>query len=299
MCGICGWIGGESLYPDVPGPLEAMNSALAHRGPDHAGAALFGNAGIAMSRLSIIDLASGDQPITNEDETRWIVFNGEIYNFQELGGELTARGHRFRTRSDTEVILHGYETWGKDCVQRLRGMFAFCVVESPDGQRVRRAFLARDRVGKKPLYYWHKNGRLIFGSEIKAILEHPDVSRQVNERAVPLYLTYGNVPAPDTLFQDIHELPPGHTLTFENGHISVERYWDLDLDQPHRERPKAELVEELRERLDEAVRVRLVSDVPLGAFLSGGVDSTAVVALMARHQRQPVKTLAIGFEGDE
>ena len=299
MCGICGWIERTSAGIPALATLRGMNATLAHRGPDRAGAALFDGAAIAMSRLSIIDLASGDQPIPNEDSARWAVFNGEIYNFRDLREELLGRGHRFRTRTDSEVILHAYEAWGEDCVQRLNGMFAFCIVETPPGRPARNAFLARDRVGKKPLYYWHKNGRVVFASEIKAILEHPEVSRELNEAAIPLYLTYGYVPAPLTMFRDIHELPPGHTLNVRDGEVEVRRYWDVDFQQPLTGVSEGDIRAELRERFDQAVQSRLESDVPLGAFLSGGVDSTAVVASMARHSSRPVKTFAIGFEGDD
>jgi asparagine synthase (glutamine-hydrolysing) len=282
-----------------------MNATLTHRGPDGSGIVLLGNTALAMSRLRIIDLTTGDQPIPNEDETCWIVYNGEIYNFLDLRRELEATGHRFRTRSDTEVILHAYEAWGPDCVHHLQGMFAFAVYDGrPQPPRCHGPssavggflFLGRDRLGKKPLYYYHDADCFIFASEIKAILAHPRVPRVVNRSVIPLYVTYGYVPAPYTLFEGIYELPPGHTLTLRDSQVTVCEYWDVtyptDLTCHLTEQ---EISKRLRELLEEAVRRRLVSDVPLGAFLSGGVDSTAVVACMARLMQQPVKTFAIGF----
>jgi len=277
-----------------------MNATLAHRGPDDVGVAVFERAALAMSRLSIIDLDTGQQPITNEDETCWIIFNGEIYNFLDLRQELETRGHQFRTRSDTEVILRAYEQWGEDCVHHLRGMFAFAIYDRRSDRR-ERLFIARDRVGKKPLFYTHAqaDGLFIFASEIKAILEHPAVARRVNRRVIPLYLAHGYVPAPYTMFEGIYELPPGHTLTVQNGEIEIKEYWDVEYPQEGDGLVKeAEIIEQVRHLLEEAVRVRLISDVPLGAFLSGGIDSTAIVAFMARHMNQRVKTFAIGFEDD-
>jgi asparagine synthase (glutamine-hydrolysing) len=284
-----------------------MSVAIDYRGPDDWGKAEFEAAGIAMTRLSIIDLKSGHQPITNDREDCWIVFNGEIYNFQELRKELEGKGYRFKTRSDTEVVLRAYEEWGDDCLNRLRGMFALAIYDSRPAKngaaeifRGRsRLLLARDRVGKKPLYYYRDENRLIFGSEIKAILADPSVKAQVRRSILPLYLTYGYVPAPYTFFENIFELPPAHRLVVENGEITVDRYWR----PPPQEVADTALsekqyVERLRELLEEAVRVRLVSDVPLGAFLSGGVDSSAVVAFMTRIMKQPVKTFAIGFTDD-
>jgi asparagine synthase (glutamine-hydrolysing) len=282
-----------------------MNATLTHRGPDGSGMVLLGNTALAMSRLRIIDLTTGDQPIPNEDETCWIVYNGEIYNFHALRRALEATGHRFRTRSDTEVLLHAYEAWGPECVHRLQGMFAFAVYDGrlqpprrhePSSAGGGLLFLGRDRLGKKPLYYYHDADCFIFASEIKAILAHPRVPRLVNRSVIPLYLTYGYVPAPYTLFEGIYELPPGHTLTVRNGQVTVSEYWDVTYPTDATSRlSEPEIIKRLQELLEEAVRRRLVSDVPLGAFLSGGVDSTAVVAYMARLTPQPVKTFAIGF----
>ena len=284
-----------------------MSVAIEHRGPDDWGKAEFANAGIAMTRLSIIDLNSGHQPIANDRDDCWIVFNGEIYNFRELRKELEHKGYRFKTRSDTEVVLRSYENWGDEFLNHLRGMFALAIYDSRPAKKgaaecfrgSARLLLARDRVGKKPLYYYRDDARIIFGSEIKAILADPSVKAQVRRSALPLYLSYGYVPAPDTFFKNISELPPAHRLVVENGNLSVDRYW-----QPPRQNfadpaiSENQYIEQLRELFEEAVRVRLVSDVPLGAFLSGGVDSAAIVAFMTRLMKEPVKTFAIGFSDD-
>jgi asparagine synthase (glutamine-hydrolysing) len=309
MCGICGWIELDTrrdsrlARPNV----AAMSVEIEHRGPDDWGKAEFKHGAIAMNRLSIIDLVSGHQPISNDRQDCSIVFNGEIYNFQELRKELEGKGYRFKTRSDTEVVLRAYEEWGDDCLNRLRGMFALAIYDSRPAKNGAnemlkgrpRLLLARDRVGKKPLYYYRDEDRMIFGSEIKAILAHPSVKAQVRRSMLPLYLSYGYVPAPYTFFENISELPPAHRLVVENGEVTVDRYWEP---APQKVADPALLekqyVERLRELFEEAVRVRLVSDVPLGAFLSGGVDSAAVVAFMTRIMKQPVKTFAIGFADD-
>jgi asparagine synthase (glutamine-hydrolysing) len=308
MCGICGWISFHSGPTTGRSTLEHMNTTLAHRGPNDAGVALFDTAALAMSRLSIIDLSTGHQPMANEAETCWIVYNGEVYNFRDLRQELNARGHCFHTRSDTEVIIHAYEEWGCQCVQHLRGMFAVAIYDRrpqttrPGGQPMAtgdRLFLARDRLGKKPLYYYLDADGLIFASEIKAVLAHPQVPRRINRHVIPLYLAYGYIPAPETIFEGIYELPPGHILTVQNGQTTVRQYWEVPLAGVADDRlSEHECLKRLRELLEEAVRIRLSSDVPLGAFLSGGLDSTAIVAIMARMMSQPVKTFAIGFEDD-
>ncbi len=249
---------------------------------------------LGMRRLSIIDIEGGHQPISGEDGSVTIVFNGEIYNFLELKPELEARGHTFKTNSDTETIVHSYEEFGAECLRDLRGMFAFAIWDA----RARKLFLARDRAGKKPLYYTTTpKGTLVFGSELKTLLQHPDVERELNVEALDAYLTLGYVPDPLSIFRDVHKLAPGHFLTFSEGTVSVKQYWEFDF---RHEKPRAEedYIEEVRALLDESVRLRLISDVPLGAFLSGGIDSSTVVALMARHMGQPVKTFSIGFHED-
>lgn len=295
MCGICGWFNQHPSIKDNRTTLERMNATLTHRGPDEGGAVLLENAGLAMRRLSIIDLTTGHQPIANESETCWIVFNGEIYNFLELRQELEAKGHSFRTRTDTEVILKAYEEWGTECVSRLRGMFAFAIYDRPKNQ----LFIARDRAGQKPLYYYQEANRFIFASEIKALLAHPQVPRRVNRTVIPLYLAYGYVPAPNTMFDRIYELPPGHGAIVRPEQFSIYQYWDVNYSpQPDRQFSESEIIPKLQSLLKESVRLRLISDVPLGAFLSGGVDSTAMVAYMAQLMDRPVKTFAIGFADD-
>ncbi len=297
MCGICGWIElqGKSDIGWSTALFEPMNAALAHRGPDDHGAVVFDDAVLGMTRLSIIDIEGGQQPIANQAETCWIVFNGEIYNFVDLRDELKRRGHRFRSRSDTEVVLCAYEEWGVDCVKRLRGMFAFAIYDGRKRAELR-LFLARDRLGKKPLYYHQDANRLVFGSEIKAMLAHPGVRAIVNRAVMPLYLAYGYVPSPLTFFENIHELPPGHMLWVEGDQTAIRRYWSAPREPVDAPRFfESEYIQQVRERFEEAVRLRLTSDVPLGAFLSGGVDSAAVVAVMTRLIGGPVRTFSIGF----
>ncbi len=291
MCGIVGIANANSRGASRE-ILERMNEAIAHRGPDEDGFYVNENIGLAMRRLSIIDLAGGQQPIYNADKTALIVFNGEIYNFQELRADLEKRGNEFYTNSDTEVILHLYDKYGADCVQHLRGMFAFAIWDKRD----KSLFIARDRVGKKPLLYSHQpNGNLIFGSEFRALLEHSDISREVDYEAIDNYLSYLCVPAPLTAFKQIRKLEPGHWLRWKDGEIKTERYWSPDFSKKIKiSQPEAE--EETLRILREAVKLRLISEVPLGAFLSGGVDSSAVVALMAEESSSPVKTFSIGFE---
>jgi asparagine synthase (glutamine-hydrolysing) len=255
--------------------------------------------GLGMRRLSIIDLAGGHQPIANEDNSVTIVFNGEIYNYRELQTILQARGHRFQTNSDTETIVHAYEEFGAACLEQLRGMFAFAIWD----ERRKQLFIARDRVGKKPLYFSvTRGGTLVFGSELKSLLEHPDVAREINPPALDAYFSLGYVPDPISIFANVEKLPPGHYLTFTNGRLTIERYWDfsyeLTTNGGNGHHSAADYLDELRALLEESVKLRLVSDVPLGAFLSGGVDSSTVVGLMARQMDQPVKTFSIGFNED-
>jgi asparagine synthase (glutamine-hydrolysing) len=270
-----------------------MTDAIAHRGPDADGFYVNGSVGLGHRRLSIIDLQTGDQPLGNEDGTVWVVFNGEIYNFREVRAVLEQNGHVFRTQSDTEVIVHGYEEWGPDVVQRLRGMFAFGLWD----ERARRLLLARDRLGVKPVYYSTLGGRgLVFGSEIKAVLEHPGVSREWRFDAVDAYLALQYVPTPLTAFADVMKLPPAHRMIVEGGRVRLERYWSLTFPGNGDALREAEYLERLDELLHEAVRIRLISDVPLGAFLSGGVDSSAVVAAMAETSDARVVTTSVGFK---
>jgi asparagine synthase (glutamine-hydrolysing) len=299
MCGICGMIGLGDASGFGPEVVDRMRRVLGHRGPDEQGVhvAQFhtdgrpGRVGLGHARLSIIDLATGHQPLANEDETVWIVFNGEIYNFQELRPDLEARGHVFRTHCDTEVIVHLYEEYGVKCLQRLRGMFAFAIWDA----RKQQLFCARDRLGQKPFCYRTESKRFIFGSEIKAILQADDVPRDVDLEGLHHYLTYQYVPHPLTMFRDIHKLPPAHYLLWKGGQVETHEYWRPNYSVGER-LSEGEYVERLKELLEESVRLRLISDVPLGAFLSGGMDSSIIVGLMAKLSNAPVKTFAIGFE---
>jgi asparagine synthase (glutamine-hydrolysing) len=300
MCGIAGFVSQPEFTSSgetAMAVLDRMCRVIAHRGPDDQGMFVDGGVALGMRRLSIIDLAGGHQPLSGCDQSVTIVFNGEIYNYKELQRELEAQGHRFTTQCDTEVVVHAFEQYGADCVDRLRGMFAFAVWDA----RRQELFIARDRVGKKPLYYSvTPRGTLIFGSELKALREHPEFRGEVSAEALDAYLTYGYVPDPLTIFRDVHKLPPGHHLRFKAGNLTLGQYWDFAYEELPSETLQSEVEYRvrLRDLLDEAVRVRLVSDVPLGAFLSGGVDSSAVVGLMARHMGQPVKTFSIGFRED-
>ena len=294
MCGIAGMVN------NVPGGVEAaaihrMCQTMVHRGPDDEGIFVKNGVGLGMRRLSIIDLAGGQQPVFNEDGTVWVVFNGEIYNFPELRPELESRGHRFYTHTDTEVIVHLYEELGAGCVDKLRGMFAFALYD----ERHRRLLLARDRLGKKPLHYALVDGSLFFGSEIKAILAVAPELAKINYEGLLQYMYFGYVPDPMTAFTPIQKLPPGHLLEFEKGEVRVEKYWDLPEYNTHHPRNETECLEELEHRLAEAVRIRLIADVPLGALLSGGTDSSTVVALMSRASSRPVKTFSIGFKNGD
>jgi asparagine synthase (glutamine-hydrolysing) len=269
-----------------------MNCAIEHRGPDQDGFYLKDNVGLAMRRLSIIDLASGRQPIHNADKTKWIVYNGEIYNYQELRRGLEERGHELYTSSDTEAVLRLYDEEGPDCLRHLRGMFAFAIWDETDQS----LFLARDRVGKKPILYSHQpNGDLIFGSEFQALLKHPAISRDVDHDALDEYMSYLCVPAPKTAFKQIRKLEPGHWMRWKNGAIETRRYWLPDFSKKIKI-SEEEAIEETTRIVRESTRLRMISEVPLGAFLSGGVDSSTVVALMAQESSQPVKTFSIGFE---
>ena len=292
MCGIYGVLElRQGRQPDER-LLDRMGQMMIHRGPDDQGHHFGNGAAIGMRRLSIIDLAGGHQPIANEDGTVWVVCNGEIYNFKELRAGLEARGHVFSCDSDTEVIVHLYEQYGLDLFKKLRGMFAIAIWDAARSRLV----LARDRVGKKPLYVCREPHRLTFASEIKSLLEVSDIPRRISDSALREYLALGYVPAPFTLFEGIEKLLPGHFMIVEKGRVRDQQYWDVPsgASESHSE---GEWTELLREKLLECIRIRLVSDVPLGAFLSGGIDSSAIVAAMARMTDQPVKTYSIGFEG--
>jgi asparagine synthase (glutamine-hydrolysing) len=295
MCGISGKLYFDSTRLVEREVLERMNASLAHRGPDDAGIYCAGAVGLAHRRLSVIDLSpAGHQPMANEDGTIWIVFNGEIYNFLSLRPDLVQRGHRFRSQTDTEVILHLYEEVGPECVHRLRGMFAFAIWDAPR----RRLFLARDRLGKKPLCYQQDGAAFRFASEVKAILQDPQVDPRPDPQGIAQYLTYGFLPGAASAFQGVKKLPPAHSLVCQDGRVEVVRYWRLRRDRKE-QRSEAEWGEAILSHLTEAVRLRLISDVPLGAFLSGGIDSSAVVALMSRVAGGSVKTFSIGFEEPE
>jgi asparagine synthase (glutamine-hydrolysing) len=296
MCGIAGFFEPEErLSPaEQRRVLAQMCNVIEHRGPDDEGFFVEDGVALGMRRLSIIDLFTGHQPISNEDSTVWIVFNGEIYNYRELRDDLIRRGHAFKTNTDTETIIHLYEEEGEACVSRLRGMFAFAIYD----QRHRKLFIARDRVGVKPLHYALVGNRLVFSSEIKSLLQHPLVPRAVNLEAVSDFLSFSYVPDPHTAFRGIRKLPPGHTLTFKDGFLVTRCYWDFNYpEQATEAKVESEeyYIERLRELIAESVQMRLMSDVPLGAFLSGGIDSSAVVAMMARAMNRPVKTFSIGF----
>jgi asparagine synthase (glutamine-hydrolysing) len=298
MCGICGIFEfGRATGGVTWDVVSAMRDTMVHRGPDDAGTWISADrrVGLGHRRLSIVDLsAAGHNPMANETRDVWITFNGEIYNHEKLRPRLIERGHVYHSRTDTETIVHLYEEEGDDLVHRLEGMFAFAIWDEPR----RRLLLARDRLGVKPLYYTVADGRLLFASEIKALLEHPDVSRDIDEVALYHYLTFLTTPAPRTLFKGISKLPPGHLLTCdERGQIEVRRYWDAIVPQPAEPLSEAETIERVRELLSEAIEKRMMADVPFGVFLSGGVDSSANVALMSKLTNMPVRTFTVGFEG--
>lgn len=291
MCGICGIAGLKSDVPDLA-LIQRMTRTLRHRGPDDEGFETLPGIALGFQRLSIIDLSGGHQPMSTPDGLLHLVFNGEIYNFQILRETLEATGrHRFQTRSDTEVILHLYQEYGDRCVDYLRGMFAFAIWDS----QKKRLFMARDRFGKKPLVYAELPGKLLFASELRALLEHPEVSRDLYYPAIDLYLTYQYIPSPWTIFRQIKKLPPAHWLLWENGKSRIERYWEPPF-LPKTRLSQKEAAEAMMLKLREATRLRMIADVPLGAFLSGGKDSSIVVGLMSELSSQPVKTFSIGFE---
>jgi asparagine synthase (glutamine-hydrolysing) len=317
MCGICGEIDFSNKQVRLES-VRKMCDVLAHRGPDDEGMVFIrddkplevgkrfpayrdGNGfevGLGHCRLSIIDLSeAGHQPMCNEDRSVWIVYNGEIYNFQEIRKELEKKGHFFKSNSDTEVVIHAYEEWNVDCLKAFRGMFAFAIWDS----NLQRLFIARDRLGKKPLVYFCQNGHFCFASEIKALLQVPGVEKEVNDNAIHHYLTYQYAPSPETIFEGIKKLPPAHYLLYDRfGNVKMERYWRLNFNSSHQTvTDLEELTDRMRTELETSVKLRLISDVPLGAFLSGGIDSSLIVGMMAKLSRQSVKTFSIGFEEKE
>jgi asparagine synthase (glutamine-hydrolysing) len=295
MCAICGIVGitGSNAQASL---LESMTQTMRHRGPNDEGYQRMTGAAFGFQRLSIIDLAGGHQPMSNEDDSLWIVFNGEIYNFEELRASIEATGrHRFKTRSDTEVILHLYEEYGDECVQHLRGMFAFAIWDT----KRQRLFAARDRFGKKPFFYFQAPcGGVIFASELKALHRHPEAPKTIDLGAIQLYLSLQYIPAPRTIYKGIAKLPAAHTLSWNAAEgLQVKRYWDLRY-EPTATLSYADAQDRLRTLLHEAVRLRMIADVPLGAFLSGGIDSSIIVALMAQQSSRPIQTFSIGFKED-
>jgi asparagine synthase (glutamine-hydrolysing) len=292
MCGICGIFHfGSSQHTDGTALLE-MNQQIIHRGPDDAGSLISDGAGLAMRRLSIIDIKTGHQPLSNEDGTIWVVYNGEIYNHADLREKMLARGHTYRTHSDTESIVHLYEEYGQDCVNYLRGMFAFVIWD----KHRHTLFAARDRLGIKPFYYRLQEGTFIFASEIKALLTYPGVSAEFNAAVLPEYLAFGYVAGEETFFSGIRKLPAAHTLELsENGEVSIRRYWDLSVAEDPQARGRNYYVRRYRELLEDAVSSHLMSDVPLGVFLSGGLDSSAVAALTAKSRHESIQTFAVGY----
>lgn len=301
MCGISGLVRAGGLLPSDEGAVRRMTDAMRHRGPDSAGHLTEGNVALGIRRLRIIDLATGDQPIHNEDRKVSVILNGEIYNYRDLTRELQGLGHRFATKSDTEVIVHGYEQWGEGCIERLRGMFAFAVFDRRPGGATR-LLLARDRMGIKPLYYYRDGGLLLFASEVRALLATSLISRRVSVDGLHSYLAFGSVQEPLSLIEGVFSVPPAYqaAIDLKTGSLALRRYWDFPRPQavngghvsPDEEK---EVVDGLRPLLKEAVALRMIADVPLGAFLSGGIDSGAVVATMAKEATSPVKAFTIGF----
>ncbi len=292
MCGIVGQVSSPGGEPANGVVLERMCAALEHRGPDSRGLFVDGEVGLGIQRLRVVDLVTGDQPIRNEDGSVVVVLNGEIYNFRELREDLVRRGHIFATQGDTEVIVHLYEEYGPGCVRRLHGMFAFALWD----ERRRQLLVARDRVGKKPLFYAFRDGALSFASELRALMEDREIPRDLDFAALDCYLAYGYVPAPLSVFRAVRKLPPAHTLVLREGRVELDRYWRLDYARKLSVSDPRELHEPIRDAICAATRRRLVADVPLGAFLSGGIDSSAVVAAMSEVGEGRVRTFSIGFE---
>jgi len=292
MCGITGIYNLDGKPVDHV-LLKSMTDCLKHRGPDDGGIHIDNDVGLGHRRLSIIDLSpAGRQPMANNDENLFIVFNGEIYNFQELRKELEGLGYKFNSKTDTEVILYSYQQWGADCLSRLNGMFAFAIFDKKNKE----LFIARDRLGEKPLYYYSDNKKFVFASEIKAILKDPSIDKELEQQGIVNYFTFGHSIAPDTIFKGIKKLLPGHYLILKSGKIEIKEYWGLSGHQDSKDKGKEYYKEQIKNLFEKAVKERLVSDVPLGVFLSGGVDSSAVVAMMSRSGVAPLKTFSVGFD---
>jgi len=295
MCGIAGQLSLDFEEPVDEALIRRMTDRLSHRGPDGEGCAVMGHVGLGHKRLSIIDISPGGaQPMSNEDGTVWITFNGEIYNYRSLREDLKRRGHTFKSESDTEVIVHLYEEFGEECLQHLKGMFSFAIWD----ERNQKLFAARDRVGIKPFYYCRTGNAFIFASEIKALFVNPAVSRVWNARSIQKFLTYYYVPGEETAFSDVFRLLPGHKLTVRNGVIETSQYWDLDFQTSENFASFDEAVEALQSLLSDTVRNHLISDVPVGVLLSGGVDSTAMLRYAATHSSEPVSTFTVGFDDE-
>ncbi|MGA8507746.1 MAG: asparagine synthase (glutamine-hydrolyzing) [Candidatus Sulfotelmatobacter sp.] len=292
MCGICGVFYSDRTRRVNRDALVAMNRQITHRGPDDDGFFIEENVGLAMRRLSIIDIRTGHQPLSNEDGNVWIVFNGEIYNHQDLRKDLQSRGHRYRSKSDTETIVHLYEEYGRNCVEHLRGMFAFAIWD----RSKRCLFLARDRLGIKPLYYRFDGNTLLFGSEVKAVLAYPGVKPEFNRGTLAEYLAFGYIAGAESMYSGIRKLMPGHILKLDDGgQLSTSSFWDLDLKADDGSQPREHYVRRYREQLEECVSSHLMSDVPLGVFLSGGLDSSAVAALTTKIRKEPIETFSVGY----
>lgn len=292
MCAIAGVYHLDRQRSVPGGVITAMCGAMWRRGPDDAGQMVSGNIGIGMRRLSIIGVSDGHQPMSNEDQTLWLVCNGEIYNHLELRTELKRRGHAFRTSSDVECILHLYEEYGPKCVEHLHGMFAFALWD----KKANSLFIVRDRLGIKPLFYWLDGHSLVFASELKGILKCPGVTKELDYSALDAFMTYGYIPAPRTIFRHIYKLEPGHSIVCRDKAISIEQYWDLEF-HPDNTKPERAFCEEFEALFDETVQMHLMSEVPLGAFLSGGIDSSLTVAFMRKHLHERPRTFTIGFGG--
>lgn len=293
MCGITGVYNLDGKSVDFL-LLQKMTDSLSHRGPDDRGIFIDDNVGLGHRRLSVIDLSAlGHQPMQDDGGNLAVVFNGEIYNFQEIRKELQLKGYKFKSKTDTEVILYGYKEWGADCVKKFNGMFAFAVFD----RKSKQVFIARDRIGEKPLYYYLDNEKFIFASEIKAILQDKSIKREIENQGLVNYFTFGHSVGPDTIYKNIKKLLPGHCLILKNGRIEIKEYWTLDVSGQKEDKGENFYKEEIKRLFEDSVRQKMISDVPLGVFLSGGIDSSSVAAMMAKNSSIPLKTFSVGFNG--